>query len=112
MTRGELTSELTAAPGNELIVWAALYEDVYETVYGDGYYAYLADAFFTREEVERFADTPSDYRFHIRRVRLALDAGRIHCLSIDLRPSETIDEDAVIDVLSHDPTPRGPKTQY
>ena len=112
MTREELTSDLAAAPANERIVWAALFEDVYETAQGDGYYAYLADAFFTREEAERFADISSDYRFHIRRVRLSLDAGSLRCLPLDLRPFETIDADGLIAALSHDSTPRLPKTQY
>lgn len=112
MTHEQLISELTAAPGNERIVWAVLFEDVYETAQGDGYYAYFATAFFTPEDAVRFAANPSDYRFHIRRVRLSLYAGSLQCRPLDLQPFETIDADALIAALSHDSTPRLPKTQY
>ena len=112
VTQDELIYELYSAPGNERTVWAVLYEDVYETVFGDGYYAYFADAFFTREEAERFAATPSAYRFHIRQIQLSLSEGRIYSLPLNLNRSETIDLDALVAALSYDPTPRKPKTQY
>lgn len=89
-----------------------LYEDVYETALGDGYYAYLADAFFSREEAERFAATPSAYRFHVRLVQLSLLDGRIYMLRLELNGSETMDVDRLVAALSHDPTPRKPKSQY
>jgi len=112
LTQEELVSELQAAPGKERIAWAVLFEDPYETVHGDGYYAYFADAFFTREEAERFAATPSAYRFHIRPVQLSLRDGRLHTLCPELRQFEAIDTDGLISALSRDPSPRKPRIQY
>lgn len=112
MTRQDLFAELSATPNGELTVWAVLFEDVYETVYGDGYYAYLADAFFTREEAEQFAATSSAYRFHIRQVKLTHVNGQIHAETKDPQPFETIDPAALIASLTHDPTRRKPKSQY
>jgi hypothetical protein len=110
MTDGELISEIRAAPGGELSVWAVLYEDVYETTLGDGYYAYLADAFFTREESERFAAHSSAYRFHVRPVRLTFD-GALR-MEADLNRSERVGIDELTAALTRDTAPRIPKSQY
>jgi hypothetical protein len=112
VTLDELFSELNSAPDNKLLVWAVLFEDVYETVHGDGYFAYLADVFFTHEEAEEFAATPSSYRFHIRQIQLSVLRDQLYAVRSSLNRFEDVDLDQLVAMLSHDKTLRKPKQQY
>jgi hypothetical protein len=58
-------------------VWGVLREDSYETVFGDGYYAYLEAAFDTQEEAVAFAadNQERSVNWHIREYELRLIDG-------------------------------------
>jgi hypothetical protein len=112
LTGDELTALLRTTPGGRITVWAVLYEDIYETSQGDGYYAYLADAFFRREDAELFAVDSSSYRFHVRRVDLSLHDDKIIFTPIDLKPSESVSSSELIAALSVEPARRTPRAQY
>lgn len=59
-------------------VWAVLREDTYETVFGDGYYAYVEAVYEAEEDALRFtskhASEPS-FRWHLRCFHLRLERG-------------------------------------
>ena len=58
-----------------LTVWAVLREDTYETIFGDGYYAYVAFAHLSADSAMHTAanTTEEQTRWHVRRYDLAAD---------------------------------------
>ena len=56
-----------------LTVWAVLREDTYETIFGDGYYAYVAFAYLSEDSaMHTAANTPEEWiEWHVRRYDLA-----------------------------------------
>ena len=70
-----------------LTVWAVLREDTYETMFGDGYYAYVAFASLAEDRaIHTAANTVEDgMKWHVRRYDLAAD-GSGGCT---LRPAPT-----------------------
>ena len=58
-----------------LTVWAILREDTYETIFGDGYYAYIARAYLVEDlATQAAANTVEEgTRWHVRRYDLAAD---------------------------------------
>ena len=56
-----------------LTVWAVLREDTYETIFGDGYYAYVAFAYLSEDSaMHTAANTPEEWiEWHVRRYELA-----------------------------------------
>jgi hypothetical protein len=72
-------------------VFAVLKEDVYETVFGDGYYAHLVAAFRTHLAAEGYVATRDDehvngaettgYRYHIVELEIETQKGRAQILN-------------------------------
>ncbi len=69
-----------------------LREDRYETVHGDGYFAYYADAFATRAEAEAFIRNNPEamVAYHLRTGRLTNESG-VWTMTATLEPGERID---------------------
>lgn len=96
-----LRSRLAAGP---LTLWATLREDIYETSFGDGYYAYVSDVFLSEadalaEQAEAAARLPEDtrgwYKWHIRRYVLSDRDGGLH-----VAPEPTEAEPTTVQVLA------------
>lgn len=78
MSRSALMERVNAAPGGRLEIFIVLSEDAYETRYGDGYYAYFADAFCTRVEAyDAIGQLPKGQRYHIRKAVLSSEGGEL-----------------------------------
>lgn len=55
MTLEEAHKLIARQPNQRLLVFVVLREDLYETNFGDGYFAYLHDAFLTWDQAGRCA---------------------------------------------------------
>jgi hypothetical protein len=90
-----LRERLKAGP---LTVWATVREDVYETTFGDGYYAYVERVFLkpsgAAAAVEAADEEPMT-RWHIRRYDLLADSDQIQ-----LRPRPTEPEPTTVETLA------------
>jgi hypothetical protein len=93
-----LSERLALGP---LTVWATLREDLYETLLGDGCYAYLDQVFLTPTEAALAVEgamegvEAGDSRWHIRRYDLQTLDGRI-----SMRPAPTEQEPTTLEALA------------
>jgi hypothetical protein len=81
-----------------LTVWAFLREDSYETLLGDGYYAYVDQLFLTPTEAARAIETTQPkqmIKVHIRRYDLTRGGD-----GIQITPAPTEQEPTTIDVIA------------
>jgi hypothetical protein len=88
------------APDQRLPVYIILKEDSYETAYGDGYYGYFEEAFFSEKEAKTYIEqlNNSGYRYHLKTTILWLKEESIK-QEIELSPFEKADIDQVIAAL-------------
>lgn len=64
--------------GGELVVWAVLHEDTYETKYGDGYYVHVKGIALNSIDAQRLVDMAGDssyVKWSVKSYRLILDNG-------------------------------------
>jgi hypothetical protein len=93
-----LSERLALGP---LTVWATLKEDAHETLFGDGYYAYLDQVFLTPTEAALAAEgamtgvDAGESRWHIRRYDLKPLDGRI-----SVRPAPTEQGPTTLEALA------------
>lgn len=79
---------LNRAAQQPVTVWATLREDTYETIFGDGYYAYLDKVFDSPVAALGRSNEPSGnwVKRHVRRYEITAIAGRP---TISPEPSES-----------------------
>jgi len=96
MTQEDVRELIVRRPDLLLHVYVVLYEDLYETQFGDGYYAYLHGAFLARDQAERFAaeqdlvrgtrvtggSTQLGYAHHVIEVQLGIVDDEIELVSM------------------------------
>ncbi len=65
---------VSGAPGGSVPVWYVLYEDPYESSFGDGTFRYLQDVFVTRDAAQAWIDSKeakdSGMKHHLRSLKL------------------------------------------
>jgi len=84
-------------------LWVILEEDVYETQFGDGYYAYPVKLCRHMENAEDFVTTHStkDRRYHAKRVDLIVEAQAIR-IEGDLDPHDEVTPARLVSLLVAD----------
>jgi hypothetical protein len=105
LTSAEMIQFLEKGPR---IVWAVLSEDRYETLLGDGYYAYVEAAFEGEEDARRFASsqaTDSWYRWHLRSYRLYLKRGSPAVSPEPTEAEPTTPATLIAHLLASEPSP-------
>jgi len=91
--------------GGTLTVWAVLYEDVYESRYGDGFYLHLHGLALNGEDAQRLAALPEQTElvsWHVRRYALGLVDGQPSLLG-DWEPEEEFTINQIVAVLCEIP---------
>ena len=98
---GELVDRIQMTADGHLPVFAVLQEDHYETILGDGYYAYFEQAFFNRRDAEEFAleKTGEWQKYHVREGSLRLENDEF-VFDGNLPPFEKIELEKLIESLN------------
>ncbi len=86
MTLKEFEDLAASFPSGKLIIYIVLKEDVYETKFGDGYYAYFDNAFFSLKETVEYvnkkeSETDQFVEYHIRETDVSLENYELTFLS-------------------------------
>src|SRR5689334_19693273 len=101
MTKVELIALIDSRPGNFVPVFVVLKEDRYETLFGDGYYGYFLEAFFTRAQACTYVANfvPEQFIcYHIKEGELTLDDGAIKFTG-QLAQTDSASEEQVVGAL-------------
>lgn len=90
------------APEKILVTYVILREDTYETQFGDGYYAYFEDAFFTPEEAEAsisIRPVQNMINYHIKALYLKREQDQI-IIASQLKFGDQVTVDNILTALN------------
>ena len=92
---------VSSASGATLTLFVVLYEDAYETSFGDGEFHYFRDVFVVREDAERMMDQkPREWeRLHLRSATVRLDQGAFAFPDFDCRLFDRYNPEEVLAAL-------------